>query len=503
MIDNLYAVLRSRFPTDARACALETETGRTLSFRDLDARSAQYAHTLGALGLAPGDRVMVKAEKSPESLLLYLACLRGGYVHVPLNVAYTESEMRHFLADAAPRVVFCAAGECDAMAALAQTLGVDARVFGLADNGGLALPGLATAPVDHTPAATRSDTVAALIYTSGTTGRPKGVMLSHDNLASNALALHRAWGFRPGDVLLHALPVFHVHGLFIACHTALLNGSTMLFLRRFDVPTVLRLLPRATVMMGVPTFYVRLLAEPAFDADSCRSMRLFISGSAPLLAETFTAFQARTGHTILERYGMSETGMNTSNPLVGERRAGTVGLPLEGVDVRIVDEAGAPVAAEVTGHVQVRGANVFRGYWRLPGRHADDFTGDGYFRTGDLGRLSDDGYLTLVGRARDLVISGGYNVYPKEVELVLDALPGVCESAVFGVPHPDFGEAVTAAVVPVAGSTLDAACILEHARRHLAAYKVPKQVFVVADLPRNAMGKVQKSLLRERHAGPA
>jgi malonyl-CoA/methylmalonyl-CoA synthetase len=368
-----------------------------------------------------------------------------------------------------------------------------------ADGGGSLVAAAATQSAVHAPVPRGEEDLAVIIYTSGTTGRSKGAMLSHGNLASNGLALVQAWGFGPGDVLLHALPVFHVHGLFVAHHCALLSGARMLYHRRFDLGLLLRDLPRATVLMGVPTFYTRLLGDERFTAALAAGVRLFVSGSAPLLRETFDAFEARTGQRILERYGMSEAGMITSNPLAGERRGGTVGPPLPGVSVRVADAADAPLPAGETGAIQIRGPNVFLGYWGMPEKTREEFTADGWFRTGDVGRFDDDGYLSIVGRAKDLIISGGFNVYPKEIEIELDALPGVLESAVIGLPHADFGEAVTAVVVPRPGATLDASALVASLRGRLAAFKLPKRVIVVDELPRNAMGKVQKAELRRRH----
>jgi malonyl-CoA/methylmalonyl-CoA synthetase len=343
------------------------------------------------------------------------------------------------------------------------------------------------------------DDLAALLYSSGTTGRPKGIMLSHGNLADNGKTLVDIWGFGSADRLLHALPVFHVHGLFVAIHCVLLSGASMRWLEKFDAPQVIGLLPECTVMMGVPTFYTRLLAEDSFAADCCTNMRLFISGSAPLLVETFDEFRGRTGHTIIERYGMTETNMNTSNPLQGERRAGTVGLPLPGVDVRVVDDKGEPVPTGETGDLQVRGGNVFQGYWRMPEKTREDFTDDGFFNTGDKATISADGYVAIVGRAKDLIISGGLNIYPKEIEQLLDDVEGVVESAVIGIPHADFGEAVVAVIVPTAGGELDEQAIIEFSKGKIANFKVPKRVVFVDELPRNAMGKVQKNVLRDRY----
>ncbi len=437
-------------------------------------RSAQLANALAARGAAPGDRVAMQVSKSAEAIMVYLACVRAGYVLVPMNTGYTVDEVDFLVADAQPTVVLD-----------------DARLAGL----GAEADAMSTTFVDHpsTP-----DELAAILYTSGTTGRPKGAMLSHRNLASNSASLADIWGFTERDVLLHALPIFHTHGLFVATNCSIANGSPMVFLERFDVEEVVRALPRCTVMMGVPTFYTRLLAHPDFGVETCASMRLFISGSAPLLASVHAEFAERTGHAILERYGMTETSMLTSNPLDGERRSGTVGFALPGVDVRVVDDAGAVVSRGTVGSIDVRGPNVFSGYWRRPDLTATEFTADGWFRTGDLGRFDDQGYLHIVGRSKDLIISGGLNVYPKEIEDVIDRLEGVVESAVVGVPDADFGEAVVAVVVCAPGVTVDPAALRAGVRERLASFKVPKRVHVVDSLPRNAMGKVEKAVLRRR-----
>ena len=471
------------------APALLCPGGEDWSYVRLEAAAARLAGALLALGVAPDDRVLVQVPKSPEAVALYLACLKVGAVYAPLNTAYTPAEVRYFLADAEP-ALFVATPGAEAAADVPQaTLAADGT-GSLAELAAKAAPATATAP-------RADDDLAALIYTSGTTGRAKGAMLSHGNLAANALTLCERWGWRQDDVLLHALPIFHVHGLFVALHCAFLTGTPLIFLPRFDVAAVLRELPRATVLMGVPTFYTRLLQEPAFDAAACAAMRLFISGSAPLTEQTFAAFERRTGKRILERYGMSETAMLTSNPLVGERVAGTVGFALPGVDLRIADGDGRAQPAGEVGGIEVRGPNVFRGYWRQPEKTAAEFRADGFFITGDLGRMDAEGRVTIVGRSKDLVISGGYNVYPKEVEAELDAMPGVVEAAVFGVPHADFGEAVVAAVVaeaPLAEDEVDA-----FLGDKLARYKQPKRIVRVTELPRNAMGKVQKQVLRETY----
>ncbi len=496
---NLYALFRSRFPDDPTVPFIEMTDGGRWSFADLDAESARLARTLDASGVRKGDRVMAQVDKSPGALFLYLACLRGGFVYLPLNTDYTQREVAYFIDNAEPRVVV---GRPES-AAMLRTLVAErtCAVYTLDDRGGGTLLDESRAVAPEFPiVACQAGDLAAILYTSGTTGRPKGAMITHDNLAANGLTLHRAWGWQPGDVLLHALPIYHAHGLFVACHCALLNGSKMIFLPAFDAATVLAWLPRATVFMGVPTFYTRLLAQPGFDRDVCRGVRLFISGSAPLLASTFDEFQARTGQAILERYGMTETEMNTSNPLDGDRIAGTVGLPLPGVSVRIVDEQERDVPTGAVGQLLVRGRNVFPGYWRLPEQTAQEFT-DGWFKTGDLGHRDARGYITLVGRAKDLIITGGLNVYPKEVEACLDALDGVLESAVIGLPHADFGEAVAAVVVPAPGCEVASeAALVDRLKTELAGFKVPKRIFFADQLPRNAMGKVQKNLLRERYA---
>ena len=496
---NLFTLFESRFPADRTRPLLILDDGSQLSYAEADARSARFASFLASLGASPGDRVAVQVEKSVEALLVYLACLRAGLVYLPLNSAYQEGEIAHFLRDAEPRVVIAQPSSMPWLVPLATRLGI-AHVFSLDDTGQGTWTDRADGGADNFATVRRSeDDLAALLYTSGTTGRSKGAMITHGNLASNAIALHRAWGFGPDDVLVHMLPLFHVHGLFVACHCVLLNGTAMRFHARFDARRALDDFRDSTVFMGVPTFYTRLLAEPGLDRNACARMRLFVSGSAPLLAETHVEFERRTGHRILERYGMTETGMLTSNPLQGDRRAGAVGPALPGVQVRVVDDDDKPVAAAAIGHVQVKGANVFPGYWRMPERNKDEFTGDHYFRTGDMGSLSADGYLTIVGRSKDLIISGGYNVYPKEIELAIDELPGVEESAVIGVPHADFGEAVTAVVVPHGEHMpLTEAEIIAVLKRKLANFKVPKRVHFVDDLPRNAMGKVQKNVLRER-----
>lgn len=462
MSANLYDLLASRFPADrARPCFLLSD-GSEVSYGALATGVGRIAARLLAEGVEPGDRVALQAEKSVEGVMIYLAALKVGAVFLPLNAAYTAAEVEYFRADAEPRLLI-----------------TDPPAF---------LAGAPAEPLARSTPRAATD-LAAIIYTSGTTGRSKGAMLSHGNLAANALALYDAWGFSPDDVLLHALPIFHVHGLFVALHCALLGGCPMVWLPKFADAEVLAGLARSTVMMGVPTFYTRLLANPAFTREAASTVRVFISGSAPLLESTFAEFEARTGQRILERYGMSEAAIITSNPLDGARVAGSVGFPLPGVELRIGGGA-------ETGVIEIRGPSVFSGYWRMPEKTAEEFTADRFFLTGDVGRQDPDGRVWISGRAKDLIISGGYNVYPKEVELVLDEMPGVVESAVIGVPHPDFGEGVAAVVIGEG----DEAALIAAARAQLAAYKAPKRILFVDELPRNAMGKVQKNLLRQRYA---
>ncbi|NQX88533.1 MAG: AMP-binding protein [Halioglobus sp.] len=495
---NLYTTYRSRFPDPAR-CLLTTPDGIAYTYADAERESARIANALMALGLARGDRVSVQVDKSPQALWLFLGTIRAGLVFHPLNTAYTEKELRYFLQDAGSAVLVCDSRRADALSTLCAALGTS-HVFTLdADGTGSLTERLAGVSATCVTAATAPEDTAALVYSSGTTGKPKGIMLSHDNLVANVTTLVDQWGFTGKDCLLHALPIFHVHGLFVAIGCVLMSGSAMRWLRGFAVDAVLAALPHSTVMMGVPTYYARLLGNPAFDKAVCDHMRLFISGSAPLLAETFVEFEQRTGHTILERYGMTETGMNTSNPLHGERRAGTVGSALPGVAVRICDGQDRPLPAGAVGELQVKGINVFTGYWKLPEKTAADFTEDGFFRTGDQASRDADGYVAIVGRSKDMVISGGLNVYPREVEQLIDALPGVRESAVIGLPDADFGEIVAAVVVPVVGQVVDGERIRLALRQQAAAFKVPKKVFIVDELPRNAMGKVQKQALRDAY----
>ncbi len=501
---NLFAALRAAFPADLDAVAIETDNGLYYSWRDLERATAMLANLLVSLELPAGSRIAVQVEKSVEAVLLYLATLRAGFVFLPLNTAYQSAEIEYFIGNAEPAVVVCSSRSFGWVSKLAFQAGTR-HVFTLDDNrSGTLLERAAHCSDRHTPVERQADDLAAILYTSGTTGRSKGAMLTHGNLLSNALVLKDYWGWKPGDVLIHALPIFHVHGLFVALHGALLNGSKMIWMAKFDPKKVIAKMPEATVFMGVPTLYVRMLAEPALTREAASHMRLFIAGSAPLLIETFVAWQQRTGHTILERYGMSETIMLTSNPYDpahGERRGGTVGFPLPGVSLRVCDDAGHSMPTGEIGGIQVKGPNVFKGYWRMPEKTKEEFTADGYFRTGDVGKYDERGYVTIVGRSKDLIISGGYNVYPAEIEGYINELPGVAESALVGVPHPDFGEVGVAVVVPRPGAALDGEQIIATLKSKLANFKIPKKCFVVDDLPRNAMGKVQKNVLREQHKG--
>lgn len=500
---NLFAALRAAFAPNLDAVAVETDNGLYYSWRDLDRATAMMANLLESLGLPEGSRIAVQVEKSVEAMVLYLATLRAGFVFLPLNTAYQSAEIEYFIGNAEPAVVVCTAKNFGWVSKIAFKAGT-LHVFTLDDDRtGSLLDRAAHCSDQHAVATRHADDLAAILYTSGTTGRSKGAMLTHGNMLSNALVLKDYWGWQADDVLIHALPIFHVHGLFVAIHGALINGSKMIWLSRFDPKLVIRKMPEATVFMGVPTLYVRLLAEPALTREAARHMRLFIAGSAPLLIETFTEWQTRTGHTILERYGMSETAMLTSNPYFpdqGERRGGTVGYPLPGVSLRVQDDDGNPVPVGEIGGIQVKGPNVFKGYWRMPEKTAEEFTADGYFKTGDVGRIDTQGYVTIVGRSKDLIISGGYNVYPAEIEGYINELPGVAESAVVGIPHADFGEVGIAVVIAKPGAMLDPAQIIASMKSKLANFKVPKQCFVVEALPRNTMGKVQKNVLRAQYS---
>jgi malonyl-CoA/methylmalonyl-CoA synthetase len=506
---NLFAALRAHFPADLNQTAVETDKGLHYSWRDLDRASAMMANLLESLNLPKGARVAVQVEKSVEAMMLYLATLRAGYVFLPLNTAYQSAEIEYFIGNAQPSVVVCSRNNFGWVSKIAFKAGTQ-NVFTLDDDrSGSLLDRAASCSDIHSCSRNEPGDLAAILYTSGTTGRSKGAMLSHGNMLSNALVLKDYWGWKKGDVLIHALPIFHVHGLFVAIHGALINGSKMLWLNKFDPKAVIALMPRATVFMGVPTLYVRMLQEPTLTLEAAKNMRLFIAGSAPLLKETFEEWQAKTGHTILERYGMSETVMLTSNPCAAdaryqnqsERRAATVGFPLPGVSLRVCGEDGKTLPANEIGGIQVKGPNVFAGYWRMPEKTAEEFTADGYFRTGDVGKVDERGYVHIVGRSKDLIISGGYNVYPAEIEGYINELPGVAESALVGVPHPDFGEVGVAVVIAKPGATVNSDAVVSALKSRLANFKIPKRCFIVPELPRNTMGKVQKNLLREQYSG--
>jgi malonyl-CoA/methylmalonyl-CoA synthetase len=483
---------------DPGRLAIETVAGERMTYGDLIARTGQVANVLVARGVKPGDRVAAQIEKSTENLVLYLATMRAGAVYLPLNTAYTLNELDYFISDAEPSLVVCDPAKAEGIGAIAAK--VNAKVDTLDAHGeGSLTEAAATASSAFATISRSNDDLAAILYTSGTTGRSKGAMLSHDNLASNSLTLVEYWRFSDKDVLIHALPIYHTHGLFVASNVTLFARASMIFVPKFDPDLIIKLMARATALMGVPTFYTRLLQNPALSRETTKHMRLFVSGSAPLLADTHREWSARTGHAVLERYGMTETNMNTSNPYDGERVPGAVGFPLPGVSLRIADpETGEVLPSETIGMIEVKGPNVFKGYWRMPEKTKSEFR-NGFFITGDLGKIDDKGYVHIVGRGKDLVISGGFNVYPKEIESEIDAMPGVVESAVIGVPHADFGEGVTAVVVKHAGADVSEASVLKGLEGRLAKFKMPKRVFVVDELPRNAMGKVQKNILRETY----
>jgi len=495
MTDNLFQRVRAGIADTSKPFILPP-CGDALSFADCFAIAARFAHVLVRHGVQRGDRVAVQVEKSPNALCLYLACLRAGAVYLPLNTGYTPSELAYFATDAEPKVFICATRHLEKIATALPPL----AFLTLDDDGegGSLIQEAAAMFADFPDAAVTMSDLASILYTSGTTGRSKGAMLTHGNLYFNAETLKDTWRFTANDVLLHALPIFHIHGLFVATNVGLVSGASMILLPKFDLDAVFRALPSATVMMGVPTFYTRLLADPRLDREVTRNVRLFISGSAPLLAETHREWQARTGHAILERYGMTETNMNTSNPYDGLRLPGSVGLPLPGVELRIAGKDGEALPQGEIGGIEVRGPNVFKGYWRMPDKTAAEFRADGFFITGDLGRIDEKGYVHILGRDKDMIISGGFNVYPKEIESLIDELPGVIETAVIGLPHRDFGEGVTACIVAAKGATLTERGVLDALADKLAKFKHPKRVLFVEELPRNTMGKVQKNLIREQ-----
>ncbi|WP_300710681.1 malonyl-CoA synthase [Limnohabitans sp.] len=513
---NLFSALRAAFPSDLQATAVETDEGLRYSWADLERATAMMANLLKSLDLPEGSRVAVQVEKSVEAMMLYLATLRAGYVFLPLNTAYQSAEIEYFIGNAEPAVVVCSGANFGWVSKIAFKAGTQ-HVFTLNDDRtGSLLDRAAHHSDQHKTVSRKADDLAAILYTSGTTGRSKGAMLTHGNMLSNALTLKDYWGWKTtggpdghGDVLIHALPIFHVHGLFVAIHGALINGSKMIWMAKFDPKRAIAHMAKASVFMGVPTLYVRMLAEPSLNKAAVKNMRLFIAGSAPLLIETFTEWQARTGHTILERYGMSETAMLTSNPYAAdkrygqqsERRGGTVGFPLPDVSLRVRGDDGLDLPVGEIGGIQVKGPNVFKGYWRMPEKTAEEFTADGYFKTGDVGKVDERGYVTIVGRSKDLIISGGYNVYPAEIEGYINEMKGVAESAVVGVPHPDFGEVGVAVVIAKPGAAVQPDAIIAELKAKLANFKIPKKCFVVTELPRNTMSKVQKNLLRDQYRG--
>ncbi len=496
---NIYSLFQARFPAAANAVFLEAEY-ETVFYGDIDTRTGRLLSFLKSRDVKKGDRVVVQVEKSPIAVMLYLACLRAGAIYIPLNTAYTPNEVSYFLADAEPQLFVMATENEAALKPVATASNVPHIATLGAENDGSLVEETTEFIVDDSVADCDGDDLAAILYTSGTTGRSKGAMLSHDNLSSNALSLHEMWRFVPGDVLLHCLPIYHVHGLFVALHCAILNGSPVIFREKFNAAEVISLLPRASVFMGVPTFYTRLLELAEFGKESCQNIRLFVAGSAPLLAETFELYTERTGHRILERYGMTEAGMITSNPYDGERLAGTVGYPLPGVSARVADENGQEVETGDVGVLEIKGPNLFKGYWRKPEKTAEEFRDDGYFITGDMSQITADGRISIIGRSKDMVISGGLNIYPKEIEALIDELKGVKESAIIGVAHPDFGEGVTAIIVLDGSQDLDEKNVLSQISGNLAKFKQPKRVIFDDELPRNAMGKVQKAELRCRYA---
>lgn len=496
-MSNLFSNFQENFPDDLDGQFLITSKGRKVSYLELNDASARIANYLLESGASPGDRVTVQVEKSVESIFLYLACLRSGLVYHPLNTAYKSSELSFFIKNAEPTIVVCSTEAIDTYKSIVSKEGIKTFLTLDSDGSGTLMQEAARFSNNCETKQCKGSEAAALLYSSGTTGQPKGIVLSHDNLLKNGETLVNTWGFSSSDRLLHMLPIYHVHGLFVGLNTIFLSGASMIWCEDFNAEEAIENLPDCTVMMGVPTYYTRLLSNSKLSKECCSNMRLFISGSAPLLKETFDNFQDKTGHTILERYGMTETGMNTSNPLNGERRAGTVGLPLSGVTVRVVDESGEGMATYETGDIQIKGPNVFSGYWRMSDKSAEDFTEDGFFNTGDKGTIDSDGYVSIVGREKDMIITGGLNVYPKEIELIIDEIYGVKESAVVGVADLDFGEAVIAVIVSD-GSILNEEKITSFCKAQLANFKVPKRIYFVEDLPRNAMGKIQKNLLRER-----
>ena len=494
---NLYLTYREGFPQDLKSPFLEYSNGSSIAYEELEEQSSQYANGFSDLGLQPGDRVSVQVDKSPEVIFIYLACLRSNLIFHPLNTAYKESELSFFLDDAKPSIFICQKEINDNI----SSLGLKKEpqyVFTLLPLEGESIQSIKRKG-DHEIVDCSEDYTAALLYSSGTTGKPKGIMLTHGNIGSNALALKEAWNFTQEDCLLHALPIYHVHGLFVALGCVFLSGSRVLWMSAFDADEVQKILPKCSVMMGVPTYYTRLLLSPRLNQDTTANIRVFISGSAPLLDDTFNEFHSKTGHYILERYGMTETNIICSNPIEGKRKPGTVGLPLERQNLRIVDDSLNNLDKDEIGNIQVKGPNVFNGYWNLPEKTKEDFSSDNYFNTGDKGFIDQDGYLTIVGRSKDMIISGGLNVYPKEIESLIDNLEGVGESAVIGLKDDDLGEKVVAVVVRKDKSDITEEELITTLKKGIAGFKVPKQVIFVEELPRNAMGKVQKNVLRDNY----
>jgi malonyl-CoA/methylmalonyl-CoA synthetase len=491
---NLYELFSSRF--NSSRCFIRSASGEALfSYHDLASNSAKLANCFQGLGLNKGDRVMVQVEKSPQALFVYFACLRAGLIFLPLNTAYRRQELQYFVDNAEPSLIISDPASQALFAELSQSpvLSLDAA------GEGSVMDACVNESPEHVIVDCQASDIATIIYTSGTTGKPKGAMISHGNLAANGLALAEAWGWRDDDVMLHALPIFHIHGLFIATHLPILHSSPIIFLDKYDPQAVISLLPEATVFMGVPTHYVRLLDQTQLNRETCRNIRVFTSGSAPMLVQTHKDFKQRAGYDIVERYGMTEAGIITTNPIRGGVKIGTVGKPMPGVELRIRDEANKDCSPNTIGSIQVRGASIFQGYWRMPEKTKEEFTEDGYFITGDLGSADEEGFVSISGRGKDLIISGGLNIYPKEIETEIDQIPGVLESAVIGLPHRDFGEAVTAVVVKDGKSSISENDIIRGLKENIASFKVPKAVFLVDALPRNAMGKVQKNLLRDEY----
>ena len=494
---NLYLTYREGFPQDLKSPFLEYPDGSLITYEELEEQSSQYANGFSDLGLQPGDRVSVQVDKSPEVIFIYLACLRSNLIFHPLNTAYKESELSFFLDDAKPSIFICQKEIYENI----SSLGLKKEpqyVFTLLPLEEESIQSIKRKG-DHEIVDCSEEHTAALLYSSGTTGKPKGIMLTHGNIGSNALALKEAWNFTQEDCLLHALPIYHVHGLFVALGCVFLSGSRVLWMNAFDADEVLKILPKCSVMMGVPTYYTRLLSNPKLNNDTLANIRVFISGSAPLLEDTFNEFRSKTGHYILERYGMTETNIICSNPIAGKRKPGTVGLPLEGQSLRIVDDSLNNFDKDEIGNIQVKGPNVFNGYWNLPDKTKEDFSSDNFFNTGDKGFIDQDGYLTIVGRSKDMIISGGLNVYPKEIESLIDDLDGVGESAVIGLKDNDLGEKVVAVVVRQDKSEITEDELITTLKKDIAGFKVPIQVIFIDELPRNAMGKVQKNVLRDNY----